>query len=187
MEEFLFKSTLKSTNDFKNALIEATSYKTFMNIQNSIDEILYAEEDIIKLNNKIIQYDDKNRKVDNMVNKIDCLKSEITLIFMRTQNLIISSFFNNLFDKISNMEEVENFRKKLHEFKSYLGFTEGYTFFNDYYVEMMSKLEHKANVIENGGMETAVNITTKKENKFITLIKAIKKLILGDNSKEHEY
>ena len=141
----------------------------------------------MRLNNKIIQYDDKNRKVDNMVNKIDCLKSEITLIFMRTQNLIISSFFNNLFDKISNMEEVENIRKKLHEFKSYLGFTEGYTFFNDYYVEMMSKLEHKANVIENGGMETAVNITTKKENKFITLIKAIKKLILGDNSKEHEY
>ena len=186
-EDILFKSTLKGTNDFKNALIEATSYKTFMAIQNSIDEILYAEEDIIKLNNKIIQYDDKNKKVDNMVNKIDCLKSEITLTFMRTQNLIISSFFNNLFDKVSNMEQVENFRKKLHEFKGYLGFTEGYTFFNDYYVEMMSKLEHKANVIENGGMETSINIRTKKENKFITLLKALKKLILGEASRESEY
>ena len=46
-EDILFKSTLKGTNDFKNDLIEATSYKTFMAIQNYIDEIIYAEKDII--------------------------------------------------------------------------------------------------------------------------------------------
>ena len=32
------------------------------------------------------------------------------------------------------LEEVENFRRKLYSFKDYLGCTDGYTFFNDYYV-----------------------------------------------------
>lgn len=186
-EDVLYKSTLRSSDDFKEALADATSYKTFMTIQNAIDKILYAEEDIIKLNNKIVQIDDRNKKVDNMVNKIDCLKSEISSTFIKTQNLIISSFFNNLFNKIANIQDVEEFRKKLYGFKSYLGYTEGYTFFNDYYVEMMSKLEHKSNIIENGGIETAINVKTKKENKFISMLKAIRRLILGDTSKEKNF
>ena len=106
---------------------------------------------------------------------------------MRTQNLIISSFFNNAFDKIKTMKDVEDCRKKLYDFKSYLGYTEGYTFFNDYYIDMMSKLEHKSNIFENGGIETAINIRSKKENKFISLIKAIKKLIFGESSKEKNF
>ncbi len=186
-EDILFESTLKSNNNFKNKLIEAISYKAFMTVQNSIDDILYTEEKIIKLNNKIIQIDDRNKKVDNMLNKINELKSNITSTFISTQNLIISSYFDNLFDKITNMENVEKFRKKLYEFKSYLGFTEGYTFFNNYYIEMMSKLEHKSNIIENGGIETAMNINSKKQNKFITLLKAIKRLILGEKYKEKNY
>jgi len=184
-EDVLFESTLNSNDNFKEQFANQTSPKIFMAIQNAIDDILNNEEEIIKLNNRIATIDDRNRKVDGMLEKIDELKSEICLTFMRTQNLIISSYFDKAFDSISNLEEVENYRRKLYSFKDYLGCTEGYTFFNDYYVNKMMDLEKKYNAIENGEVETAIKVITKKENIFVSIFKAIKKLILGQGAKEN--
>ena len=131
---------------------------------------------------------DRNKKIDGMLKKIDELKSEIMLTFMRTQNLIISSYFDKAFENISNLEEVENYRRKLYTFKDYLGCTEGYTFFNYYYVNKMEQLENKYNALENGNVENAIKLITKKESKIISFFKALKKLIFGEknhNLKEH--
>lgn len=125
---------------------------------------------------------DRNKKIDGMLKKIDELKSEIMLTFMRTQNLIISSYFDKAFENISNLEEVENYRRKLYTFKDYLGCTEGYTFFNDYYVNKMEQLENKYNALENGNVENAIKLITKKESKIISFIKALKKLIFGEKN-----
>lgn len=147
-EDVLFKSTLNSTDEFKEKFANLTTPKTFMAIQNAIDDILNAEEEIIKLNNRIAGIDDRNKRIDGMLKKIEELKHEISLTFMRTQNLIISSYFDKAFKEITNLEEVENYRRKLYTFKDYLGAMEGYTFFNDYYVNTMEKLEEKYNAIE---------------------------------------
>lgn len=182
-EDILFESTLNSNDNFKQAFANTTSPKVFMTIQNAIDEILYYEEDIIKLNNKIASIDDRNKKVDGMLKKIDELKNEISLTFFRTQNLIISSYFDNSFNKISTLEEVENYRRKLYTFKDYLGASDGYTFFNDYYVSKMEQLEKRYNAIENGDttqIETAIRAISKKENIFRRFIFAIKKFLFGD-------
>ena len=125
---------------------------------------------------------DRNKKIDGMLKKIDELKSEIMLTFMRTQNLIISSYFDKAFENISNLEEVENYRRKLYTFKDYLGCTEGYTFFNDYYVNKMEQLENKYNAFENGNVENAIKLITKKESKIISFFKALKKLIFGEKN-----
>ena len=125
---------------------------------------------------------DRNKKIDGMLKKIDELKSEIMLTFMRTQNLIISSYFDKAFENISNLEEVENYRRKLYTFKDYLGCTEGYTFFNDYYVNEMEQLENKYNALENGNVENAIKLITKKESKIISFFKALKKLIFGEKN-----
>lgn len=117
-----------------------------------------------------------------MLKKIDELKSEIMLTFMRTQNLIISSYFDKAFENISNLEEVENYRRKLYTFKDYLGCTEGYTFFNDYYVNKMEQLENKYNALENGNVENAIKLITKNESKIISFFKALKKLIFGEKN-----
>ena len=117
-----------------------------------------------------------------MIKKIDELKHEIFLTFMRTQNLIISSYFDKAFENISNLEEVENYRRKLYTFKDYLGCTEGYTFFNDYYVNKMEQLENKYNALENGNVENAIKLITKKESKIISFFKALKKLIFGEKN-----
>ena len=183
-EDILFESTLNSNDNFKNKLSEIISTKSFMAIQNAIDDILLSEENIIKLNNKISETDDRNKKIDGMVQKIDELKNEITLTFLRTQNLIISSYFDKTFNDITNLEQVENYRKKLYNFKNYLGFAEGYTFFNDYYVKKMNALEDKYNSIENGEVELSLKLITKKENKLIALFRAIKKLIFGEKTQK---
>ena len=125
---------------------------------------------------------DRNKKIDGMLKKIDELKSEIMLTFMRTQNLIISSYFDKAFENISNLEEVENYRRKLYTFKDYLGCTEGYTFFNDYYVNKMEQLENKYNALENGNVENAIKLITKKESKIISFFKALKKLIFCEKN-----
>ena len=186
-EDILFESTLKSNDNFKNKFIQLTSTKAFTAIQNAIDDILYHEENIVKLNNKILQLDDRNKKVDGMMEKIDELKNEISLIFMRTQNLIISSYFDNAFNRIVTLEDVENYRKKLYSFKDYLGHTDGYTFFNDYYVSKMEALEKKYNALENGNIENSIRLITKKENLFIRFINSIKKFLFGTSHEKETY
>ncbi len=184
-EDVLFKSTLNSTDEFKEKFANLTTPKTFMAIQNAIDDILNEEEEIIKLNNRIAGIDDRNKRIDGMLKKIEELKHEISLTFMRTQNLIISSYFDKAFKEITNLEEVENYRRKLYTFKDYLGAMEGYTFFNDYYVNTMEKLEEKYNAIESGEFRPSLQLIPKKQSKFALIIKAIKKLIFGE-AKENE-
>ena len=42
----------------------------------------------------------------------------------------------------------------------------------------MSALEHKSNVLENGGIETALEY--KKPSKFVSLFRAIKNFVTGE-------
>lgn len=181
-ESVLYDSTLNSNDDFKYKFMSLTSEKTFYAIQNALDTILYTEEDIVKINNKIRTFDDRNQKVDILLKKIDECKNTIALTFMRTQNLILSSYFDNAFDKITNLEQLENYRKKLQNYKNLVGTADGYTFFNDYYVEKMAQLEHKYNILENGGIETAIEPV--RTNKIFAIFKTLKKILLGNKKTE---
>ena len=160
--------------NFKNKFIEEMSIKTYLCVINSIDSILESEENIVKLNNKKFLLETDEAQCANITGKIDEIKNEILLTFLRTQNQIISSYFDNSFKNIKTLEQVEKYRRKLYNFKDYLGSTDGYTFYHDYYVEKMAALEHRYNVLENGG-ETAL-ATTKKEGFFTMLIRKLKEI-----------
>lgn len=180
-EDILFESTINSNNNFKQALIKATNSKTFMTIQNSIDDILYLEEEIIKINNKIYMLDDENKKIDLLNKKIVKIKNSITNSFIKVQNLIISSFFDKAFNEIDSLENLECYRKKLYNFKDYLGSTEGYTYFNDYYVNKMMELEEKYNKLESG----LSMVLPKKLSIFSQFNNFIKNLFLHNYSKTY--
>ena len=184
-EDVLFESTINSNDNFKVAFANSTSPRIFMSIQNALDELLSSEEEIIKLNNKIAQIDDRNRKVDHMVKKIDDLKNKIVLTFFETQNLIISSYFDNAFDKITNLENLELYRRKLYHFKDYIGMIEGYSFFNDYYIRKMDELEEKYNILERGGVLETALVVKKNESKISLFFKKLRKLVFG-NGNEYE-
>ena len=154
--DILFKSTIFSTDDFKNKIIEMTSEKTYKKILNLFDNILKNEEKIVTLNNKILSLKDGDTKADSLNDKIEKLKNKISSNYITVQNTIIKEFFEYEFNAISNLEELEAFRHKLSKFSELIGTTDNYTFFDNYYTETMNRLEHKCNIIENGGIETAL-------------------------------
>ena len=170
-DDNLFKSTLFSNDDFKNEIIKMSSENTYNKIQNLFDKILKMEENIIKLSNKISFLEDGDSRIDKLNNKINDLKSKIALDYISTQNIIIKNFFDYEFNQISNLEELEKFRRRLYKFSNIIGATPDYKFFDNYYVETMNKLEHKCNILENGGIETA--LAPNRINLFITFMKKL--------------
>lgn len=186
-QDILFESTINSNDNFKEKLTELIGYKTFMQIQNSIDDILYYEEEIIKINNKIIQIDNRDKKVDNLIKKINSLKKNITSTFIKTQNLIISSYFDKVFYNINDLEGVENYRRKLYNFKDYLGCTEGYDYFNDYYVNKMMDLEDKYNLLENGiSNNNSLYLIKKKKSKIMKFFRYLRSIFIKRSLLEKE-
>ena len=177
-ESVLFDSTFTSNDNFKNAFIDLTSEKVYDDIQYYIDQILELEENLIKLGNKFSSYDERNKKVDKIVAKTDNCKNKIADYYIKAQNLIIKNYFDKAFKKITNLEELDNYRKKLEHYGEFIGRTDDYTFFDDYYTEKMSELEHKSNIFENGGIETALEC--KKPNKFVSWLRAIKNFVTGE-------
>jgi len=159
--DVLYESTFNSNDNFKNVFINATSEKVFYAIQNAIDYILSCEEQISKLANKFTKENQSDKSCKKINEKISTLKQKISVTFMRTQNLIVSSYFDKSFNEITNLEELDNYRRKLEHFRNLICTQEGYFFFDNYYIEKMCALEHKCNILENGGIETAV-IPTKK-------------------------
>ena len=69
--------------------------------------------------------------------------------------ILIINFLEKNLANINNLEQLENYRRTLTKFEKLIAKASDYTFFNDFYIETMSKLEHLSNVFENGGIETA--------------------------------
>lgn len=178
-DSVLYDSTFTSNDKFKEAFINATSSKTYSDVEFFVDQILELEEDIIKLNNKITSFDERNSKVDKIVAKQDSYKAKIAEYYIKAQNAIIKGYFDKAFKAISNLEELDNYRKKLDHYGEFIGSTDDYTFFNDYYTEKMSELEHKSNILENGGIETALE-EIKKPNVFVSWFRALKNFVTGE-------
>lgn len=181
-EEVLFKSTLFSNDDFENCIIKQTSKNIYIQIKSSFDKILNLEENIVKINNKIDLLDDGDIKFTELVQKSDKCKEKISSTFIKTQNLIIENFFNYRFSQINDLEQLDIFRRKLEKFKNIIGTIPDYNFFDNYYLEMMNKLEHKCNILENGGIETALE--NKSSNIILNIFNKIKKIFSKKNINE---
>lgn len=165
-EDILFKSTFFSTDEFQKSIIKQTSKKVYEAILYAFDDILNYEEQIIILKNKL----SSSNQAQKLQNEIEKYRENINITFMQTQNLIIQEFFDSEYNNITNLEQLDTLRKKIVHFKPFLGLTENYTFFENYYLEIMNKLEHKSNILENGGTETALQ---SKHSPFMDLLHKI--------------
>lgn len=173
----MFKSTFFSNDDFKNEIICRTSKKVFYKIQSTFDNILKFEEHIIILNNKIL----KSNNDEKLQKQILKYREKIKNSFINCQNLIIKEFFNKDFKDISNLEELEFFRRHLTKFDKYVGKITDYGFYENYFIEMMNKLEHKSSILENNGMETSL---VNKSNFIFDFLSNFKSLFNFRDSNE---
>ena len=189
-EDVLFDSTFNSNDNFKNNFIEKTSEKIFYELESNFDKILKYEENLVKLSNKIEITDNLNSNANKKKAKI---KEDIQKVYLDSQNLIIQGYFDKAFKNIINLEQVENFRRSLYNYKDLVGVVDGKDEFNEYYINTMAKLESKYNELEEGSsykseIDEAVNLPIEKKNKIVLFFQTIKKFLFktGEEYKKEE-
>lgn len=175
----LFDSTLFSTDDFKQNLIDACGRKAFLKIQGNLDNILNIEEKIVTLNHRLVQDDCEGMKAQKVANKITRCKKELKDTFIETQNAIFTSYFDNEFEKLATTESIEVYRSTLYNYKNYIGITDNYNYFNNYYIDKMAALEDRYEAILNN-----VAIVPVKESKIMHLFHSLR--LLFSFKKENE-
>lgn len=148
-ENVLFDSTLNSNSKFVKSLVSLLGEKNFYRIESNLDKILHIEEKMISLSNKLEDEFLRASFIARASTKIGIYKSSIKNIFFETQNLIISSYFDRALNNVYSLQEIEDYRKKLYHYRDLLGVTENYNFFNDYYINIMIKLDEKYEQVSN--------------------------------------
>lgn len=176
----LFESTFFSNDAFFEKFKAAVGENNAFTIQKNFEKILQTENRINEINAKIQTEDLPYKKFKKATNAGEKGKQTIQKMFLGTQNLIITSYFDARINKLKTITEIEEYRKHLYSFINLIGTTETYTFFNDYYIQKMAELDVKyEKIVKN------VSLTVVKKNKISMFFDAIKKL-LGIKQKEKQ-
>lgn len=139
----LFDSVLNSNDNFKEQFTSFTSKETFKTIQNNIDLLVDMQENIARLSTYNVNYPNNQKRYYENMMKIENLKLKIKQLFLDTQNLIFTSYFDNSINLLYTKESFKKYRKKLYNFRNYIATSDGYTYFNRYYINKMVELENK--------------------------------------------
>lgn len=177
-EYVLYNSTLYSNDNFKNKFITLTSKEDYEIIKNNINSIMFLEDKLHSILEKVQSSESVTPEVARLMKKSNKIKEEIRKGFLLTQNRIFTSFFDNLFDSLYSPKSMENFRNALYTYRNFIGVTDDYTFFNDYYIDKMAGLENKYNNVPN----TPLALVPIKRTLLQVLISKLKSL-LGLNYK----
>ena len=159
----LYHSTLNSNDVFKNTFILKCGKKTYNTIVKNLDKLLSLESDLNYFSNEL-EYADKLSSIKLLNKLIRKNKEEIISLFFNTQNLIIEKCFKNEFNNIRTMDDLKEFNQKLYNFKNIIGYTDGYSYYNEFYCDMMNTVEQKRNYIETYGN---INLFTNVNNDLI--------------------
>ena len=124
-------------------------------------------------------------------------KHAITRMFFTTQNYIIKNCFSCEFNSIRNAEDLHDFKNKLYDFKNVMGTSSIYTFYNDFYCDLMNALEKKQDEIARFGEIslfknecTSLTIIEDSKNVFNfihTFVRKIKKLFKLNTGTINDY
>ena len=167
----LYDSTFYGSSIFKEKFANLCGLNNFLKIQANLDKILETEEKAIKLNNKLMSDNCEGMKAQKVAKKIEDCKNKIRDLFFETQNLIFTSYFNNQFNRISTTADIDEYRLRLYNYKNYIGISENYSDFNEFYINKMIDLDNKYENIMNNTNLAVVN--TSKVSSFFRKIRAI--------------
>lgn len=172
-EYVLYNSTLYSNDNFKNKFITLTSKENFEIIKNNINSIMYLEDELNSILEKVQNSETVTKEIAKLMRKSSKIKENIKKGFLMTQNRIFTSFFDNLFESLYTPKSMENFRNALYSYRNLIGVTDDYTFFNDYYINKMAALEEKYQNVPNKPMA----LVTVKDTLLARTIRKIRALI----------
>ena len=178
-EHVLYNSTLHGNNEFKNKFISLTSKKDYEIIKSNINYIMYLED---KLNAVLQKIQNSNKNTKNLTIKANKLKQTIKAEFLSTQNRIFTSFFDKRMISLgNNVKNIETFRRALYTYRKFIGVSDDYTFFNEYYINKMSQLDNKINNAHNKSLA----IIPIKETFAARIIRKLYSLIVLDGDYDY--
>ncbi len=167
----LYDSTFYGSDTFKKRFTDLCGLDNFLKIQSNLDKILEIEEKAIVLNNKLLRDDVEGMKAQRIAKKVEQCKGKITKLYFETQNLIYTSYFNMQFSKISTTADIDDYRVKLYNYKNYMGISENYSDFNEFYINKMMDLDNKyENIMNNTDIAVVSNSVVAK---FFRKIRAV--------------
>ena len=152
-ENVLFDSTFNSNSNFVKAFTTLCGKKAFEKIQTNLDGILDLEEKIGILSAQLEDDSASESFIAKASIKIGSYKNDVNRVFFETQQLIMTSYFDKASDNLYSEQEIEDFRRRLYNYKDLIGSHDNYSFFNDYYINMMTKLDDKFEALNNIGVE----------------------------------
>ena len=185
----LYHSTIYSDDIFKNTFVMKSDLQTYNKIAHNLD-LLSEYQDALEKENlylSYIEYDKiASQKIEKSKKRIETLKNDIKYLTLKTQELILTKCSYSDFDLIRTTQDVKDFKNRLYNFKKYLITSENYTFYNDFYCDMMEQLDIKRELIQKYGAlesfkeipENLSLIETRKEklNLFKVAVEKLKKL-----------
>ena len=161
----LYHSTLYSDDIFKNTFIAKTSKKIYEQIETNFDLICQYESllsnETYNLSVSSENYKSVN-KIRNINERIENLKRIIFEKTLETQNIILVNCFSNELSYVRSLEDVDEFKEKLHNFKNVLIDTNNYNFFNDFSKHILGLLEEKREYILKYGNILSLDHVSKE-------------------------
>ncbi|MCI8620356.1 MAG: hypothetical protein HFJ50_00460 [Clostridia bacterium] len=103
-------------------------------------------------------------------------KIRVKKIFIATQKLILTSYFDNAINLTYSPKSLDNYRNKLYSFKNVLGYIEYDNFYNEYYIDKMMELEKRYNLSPDN-FEENVSLAISKPSFFSRFIRKFKLLL----------
>ena len=192
----LYHSVLNSDDIFKNTFIAKFNKRIYNRITRQLDKLLHLESELTCYMNEL-EGTEKIHDIKELNKIIFEQKQNIKRLFFNIQNFIIRNCFTFEFNSISTMEDLKELKHKLYNFKNIIGISDGYTFYNDFYCDLMNALESKKeDIIKYGEISlfkqecTALTIVDKSKQKFnfvYIFIKKLKKLLRLNRGTINDY
>lgn len=168
----LYHSVLNSNDVFKNTFIAKFNKRIYSRIVRQLDKLLHLEDELNCYINEL-ESSEKINDIKELNALISTQKQKITKLFFNIQNFIIRNCFSCEFNNINTMDDLREIKQKLYNFKNLIGLTDGYTFYNDFYCDLMNALENKKEeILKYGEISlfkqecTALTIVDKSRERF---------------------
>lgn len=152
-ERWIIDSTLNSNEEFKYNAIDYLGEENYFIIQTNFDEILKSKDEILE-NSNILEE-------QKIVKKIKTL-------YIETQQLILTSYFDNIINKIETEKELNIYHKKLIKYRELIGSYEGLENYYKYYFEKEKEIKKLRQNLKN---QALIPIS---DNKIVKIFKKIK-------------
>lgn len=182
-EETLVKSTIYSTDEFIIDGIEEIGEASYVNIQKNLDEMLYASEEIIGTKRKIREETKEGNieDIDKALNKIYEKEVAIRKLYMDCQMNIFTMYFDRLFNRIENLQDIKYYKNKIEDFKDLIGFytNEEQEYFLEYYKGYYEKKQEKL-ILKEAEIKRRndLALTVVSDNPIMQIFSKIKNIII---------